>query len=421
MTDHSVRPRKLLSYTLESHHDTAARDSYQPQKTTVGDPIVRRACEGSQALVGKPTVIRLHRLLPLPFVLVALLCAACAAQAPDAEAAREAPSPEVTDTTTTEHRVLTTAANSAAAQPQRPPRRASIDTEERRGRSTIENESSTIGQCPWLRGGRPPRIASIGSSTMVGLSWVMKKDFEQWGVEQLRLAKPSTGLARPDFYDWPSEAASIRDKHDPDIWLAVLGTNDNQGLRLSPEERQLVMTMDQEAKSAPGATKKKKKRKRTPKWVRPKHAAWPIIYAQRLDRLLHAMSPKGRRTIILIGPSKLDRGASKRIAPVINRLMKERIAAFDGPAYFIDAYHAGLSPSGKILKKIQIPGTRKWVKARGGDGIHLTLKGLRWLLAEPVYQRLRPCLLAAKKGPLPRRNDPLLLPRESRQGLAPAQ
>ena len=256
---------------------------------------------------------------------------------------------------------------------------------------------------------------------MVGLSWVMKKDFEQWGVEQLRLAKPSTGLARPDFYDWPAEATKIRERHDPDIWLAVLGTNDNQGLRLSRDEQQLVMKKDKEAQADLSPNKRKKKRrKRPPKWVRPKHPAWPLIYAQRLDRLLHAMSPKGLRTIILIGPTKLDRGASRRIAPIINTLMKERVAAFRGPAHFIDAYHAGLNPAGKILKKIQIPGTRRWVKARGGDGIHLTLKGLRWLLAEPVYQHLRPCLVAAKQGPLPRRKEPIILPRQSRQGLAPA-
>lgn len=221
-----------------------------------------------------------------------------------------------------------------------------------------------------------PRVVSIGSSTMKGLAWVMQKDFDRWGVEQLRLAKPASGLARPDFYDWEKEAAAFREEHDPDVWIAVLGTNDNQGLRVYGERY---------------------------RWVRPENPRWQEIYGQRVRALMEAMDPDRSRKIILIGPSLLKWKSSYRIAPRITRLMREQVDAWDGDAEFIDAIAIGTDERGRILKKFKVPGREKLAKARSGDGIHFTMTGLRWLLAEPVYEMLRPCLVASRSGPLPRR------------------
>ena len=92
------------------------------------------------------------------------------------------------------------------------------------------------------------------------------------------------------------------------------------------------------------------------------------------------------------------------MAPIINRIMRERVEAFDGPAHFIDLIAIGTTDNGRIRRKFRIPGKRKLFNARSGDGIHYTMKGLRWLVAEPIFDLLRPCLVAALDGPLPRRD-----------------
>ena len=42
--------------------------------------------------------------------------------------------------------------------------------------------------------------------------------------------KVSSGLARPDFFDWPAELAAKLPEVDPDIVVATFGGNDSQGL-----------------------------------------------------------------------------------------------------------------------------------------------------------------------------------------------
>ncbi len=327
----------------------------------------------------------------LPF-LVALPLAACgdaepvggpavgtarkgqAVSAPSAERAKRARTPEQAPTPPERPRVF--------------PRRSADASDNRLAlRRPLSGGALTWPTCPKVRRA-VPRVVSIGSSTMKGLAWVMQKDWDRWGIEQLRLAKAASGLARPDFYDWEKEAAAIRAEHDPDVWVAVLGTNDNQGLRVFGERR---------------------------RWVRPENPRWQEIYGQRVRALMEAMDPDRSRKIILIGPSLLKWKSSYRIAPRITRIMREQVAAWDGDAAFIDAIAIGTDERGRILKKFKVPGRRRSSKVRSGDGIHFTMTGLRWLLAEPVYQLLRPCLVVPSKGPLPRRSDGVTVARSGRR------
>lgn len=44
-------------------------------------------------------------------------------------------------------------------------------------------------------------------------------------------SKVSSGLARPDFYDWVAEAKAVADAVKPDVALVIMGGNDIQALR----------------------------------------------------------------------------------------------------------------------------------------------------------------------------------------------
>src|ERR1043166_7033891 len=41
-------------------------------------------------------------------------------------------------------------------------------------------------------------------------------------------ARTSTGLARPDYFDWPAEVGQDLERYDPDLVVAMFGGNDNQ-------------------------------------------------------------------------------------------------------------------------------------------------------------------------------------------------
>jgi hypothetical protein len=42
----------------------------------------------------------------------------------------------------------------------------------------------------------------------------------------------STGLARPDYFNWPARLKQIRDKDDPDVFVVMFGANDGQNMEV---------------------------------------------------------------------------------------------------------------------------------------------------------------------------------------------
>jgi hypothetical protein len=78
---------------------------------------------------------------------------------------------------------------------------------------------------------KSPLIYGIGGSTMgTLLGPMLDKVFEENDVEFKRWGKASTGLARPDFHDWPKETPALMRKHKPEVDVVSLGTNDYQQL-----------------------------------------------------------------------------------------------------------------------------------------------------------------------------------------------
>ena len=228
-----------------------------------------------------------------------------------------------------------------------------------------------IQRCPRVRGRRPVLYA-LGSSTMGGLAVILKRALKPWGVKVRSWAVASTGLARPDFHDWPAEVPGVARRYDPDAFVVCLGTNDNQAVRVGR------------------------------KWVRPKDPRWEKIYAGRVDAMLRGMSLGRPRPIYWIGPNALDRRSSRTVGRRINELMRRRVEAFSGPAWFIDAYDQEVDPRGRVRERFVRPDGKR-VRIKGRDNVHLNPSALRWLLAEPVLARLRPCWGGGPPGARPRR------------------
>ncbi len=227
-------------------------------------------------------------------------------------------------------------------------------------------------RCPKVeRPGGRPLVYGIGSSTMGHpLGKMLRKELKIIGVDGKHWGKSSSGLARPDFWDWSQKAPGVARKHDPDVWVVALGTNDNQGLIVPRQGR---------------------KRRR---WIHFKKDAWARIYAERVDQLLDVLSgPDRRRTVIWMGPVGFY-GRSVTWGTRVSDLMRARVEAFDGPAVFVDLFSKTVVGK-RAVSWFKPPGAKRRVKLRGGDNIHLSRAGVRWLMVEPVLELLRGCVAEA--------------------------
>lgn len=212
-----------------------------------------------------------------------------------------------------------------------------------------------------------PLVYGIGGSTMgTLLGPMLDRVFEtENGITFKRWGKASSGLARPDFHDWPKETPRLMKKHDPEVVVISLGTNDYQALWDDG------------------------------RWIRQDDTKWETKYAERVDAMLEAMSADDEdRLIIWSGPYAFNGKNAVKRAPVVNRIMKERVEAFaakGGNAVFLDAYAMTSDDDGTPLKEKVLPNGDKAEKIRTKDGIHLTADAVRQLLAQPIVAMALPC------------------------------
>lgn len=77
----------------------------------------------------------------------------------------------------------------------------------------------------------PIRILLTGDSLMEGLGPQMKEALDGYkNITLIPIGKKSTGLSRPDFYNWPAVLEANLKKHRPNIVIMWVGTNDPQNI-----------------------------------------------------------------------------------------------------------------------------------------------------------------------------------------------
>ncbi len=214
-------------------------------------------------------------------------------------------------------------------------------------------------------------VYGIGGSTMgTLLGPMLDKVFEENGIEFRRWGKASSGLARPDFHDWPKSTPELMKKHKPNVVIVSLGTNDYQALWEDGN------------------------------WIRQEDKEWETKYGERVTALLKAITEDDKhRLVIWSGPYAFEGKNAVVRAPIVNRIMKERVEAFaaaGGNAIFHDAYVVTSDDKGNPLDKAVLPGKKTASEIRTKDKIHLTADAVRLLLAKPIVDLALPCF--AKKA-----------------------
>ncbi len=221
-----------------------------------------------------------------------------------------------------------------------------------------------LAHCPDF--GDEPFVYAIGSSTLASLLGPMIEQTvkTRWPHARVRKwGKASSGLARPDFHDWAKEMPSVNEEYDPDIYIVNLGTNDFQSVWL-PDG-----------------------------WAKAHTPEWEKAYGDRVDALLEVLSGERNRLIVWVGPSAFPAKNARQIGPKVNRVIKQRIKAFAGNAFYVDAFTKTSPKRGQYIKTVNLNG--KEVAAYGPDGVHLSNAAVKVLMSRPLFKIVGPCLKAA--------------------------
>ena len=202
------------------------------------------------------------------------------------------------------------------------------------------------------------KVLILGDSLIAtGFGALLEKSLDAHPqVTCYRKGKSSSGLARPDFFDWMAEAKRQVDLRKPDLVVVLMGGNDGQDL-----------------------THRNKKAGRRVTW---KHENWEAGYRERVDSLLAQVSAPDRDIVWLGMPTMGLRSLEKKLV-TIRGVQKAAVEAHESASYVETAPFVSNDDGGMLTHAVV--GPRKKKKAiRADDRIHFTMAGSQYF-ADAVY------------------------------------
>lgn len=215
----------------------------------------------------------------------------------------------------------------------------------------------------------PARVLIVGDSEAGGFAPSLDRllaevDF----VEVTLFYKSSSGLARPDFYNWPEQLEAEIAAIDPDVVIAMFGGNDAQGL----------------AEPCPGGGTDC-----GPDFIvgDPSSNAeeWTTEYSSRVTEALDIMGTDDRRIIWVGIPNAVSEQTTEDLV-VQNDAARQAVAGRDGVS-FVDTWNLFSGRSGGFAPYVPDPCTGATQAVRQSDGFHLNETGAE-ILSVAVFDNL---------------------------------
>jgi uncharacterized protein len=179
--------------------------------------------------------------------------------------------------------------------------------------------------------------------------------------------KVSSGLARPDFFNWPEELDRKLPEVDPDIVVVTFGGNDSQGLSLPQPELEFIV-------GDPVANE----------------AEWTEEYQRRAGAVMDQLLENDREVIWVGIPNDDNADVTARLA-IQDRAV--RAAAAERPEIvFIDTWKRFSGRDGNWAEFVVDPRDGVGKDVRASDGFHLNTTGAEILaidIAVAVQDALR--------------------------------
>lgn len=206
------------------------------------------------------------------------------------------------------------------------------------------------------------RVVVLGDSLGDGLWSGLYRAFEDDAtLEFMQRAKPSTGFARTDAYDWNAELADLLKKETYQIAVVMFGGNDAQAIRSGKD------------------------------WLKVGSEGWDEIYGQRVEAFIKKLRAENVAVYWVGLPIMRSPGQSSD-AEAMNEVFREK--AFINGAKFIDTWN-GFSDEAGRYSAYGPDMTGQVKRLRADDGVHFTMRGYL-KLAHFVEKELRRDLNLAK-------------------------
>lgn len=186
----------------------------------------------------------------------------------------------------------------------------------------------------------------------------LEQELSDAGFSVLRRGQGSTGLSRPDFFDWWREGSRLVEQHDPAVIIVMMGGNDGQDL------------LDRNGRSR----------------VRWGDAEWRERYLARIDSFLYTLGA-GSRTVLWVELPPMRGRRFERKVEYIRGIQREVLARTPS-AHYVPTGDLLRDAAGRVLRTLS-RGSAIPYPVHDGDGIHLTPKA-GWTFAQLVAPRLLP-------------------------------
>jgi hypothetical protein len=193
------------------------------------------------------------------------------------------------------------------------------------------------------------RLLVAGDSTAVYMGSSLAAMARSAGGEAVAQFKTSSGLSRPDFFDWPGYLRTEVPRFAPNVVVLMFGANDPQGIR-TPEGMA----------------------------VQPLSPEWRAEYARRVDETIDLVS-SGGRLVVVVGQPIMEAPAFDERMRAVNAIYEEVCAARDDAVY-VDA-HALFAAQDGSYQGGWAGEDGSYRAMRAPDGIHFTGAGGQYLAA----------------------------------------
>ena len=202
----------------------------------------------------------------------------------------------------------------------------------------------------------PLRVLIVGDSIGIDLGDALQPDLAQTGVVTAALdGRVSTGLTRPDYFNWPAELADDLKSQNPQVVVIMIGANDAQDFLGPPD---VPYTSSQ----------------------------WNTLYAQRVAQFMQ-IAQSGGATVVWVGmPPMQNPGLNAQMSDVNAVVQQQAVKTHPPVTYLSTARSLGTAQGGYTA--FVTNGAGQVVNVRTPDGTHLTPGGGQ-LVAQQVIAELQ--------------------------------
>lgn len=216
----------------------------------------------------------------------------------------------------------------------------------------------------------PAEVLILGDSDAGAFGPYLEKLLNGTGLAVTTLDyKVSSGLSRPDFFDWPAHMREVVPTANPDIVVVTFGGNDAQGLR------NVDKTWAVDHEPASGAD----------------DADWKAEYGKRVGAVMDYLT-EGNRTLVWVDiPNAESESTTARMA-VQDGVVRAEAAKRTKKVMFVDTWARFAGRNGGYAEFVIDPRDQEGKDVRADDGFHLNTTGAEILaldIAEVVKNDLR--------------------------------